>query len=260
MELIKPLETSFIAPDGLQLTIRETNGEDESVLSKVANTNDNSSFPKFVSNICTSVNGDRKPTVAEVSNWKAKNVYYTLLKSRLHSLGKEVTFRLNCSEPSCTYCRTKHPITFEEDLSTYDWDLSKAPPTKDEPGYSKVRISPYPTSNEHHTFTVASGRKYRFKYKTFALELKGLALPQDTIDINTPLVLRELEIESASGWSKVLHFLAIPSREMSEIRKEVQEQDPDWDATSEATCPGCGTIYRTNIFTQPNFFFPGMTT
>lgn len=258
MENFRPQETTFTLPSGNTCTIRETNGEDEAIMSRVKGGNDQTSFAEFLTNIITSYNGGPKPRLFDVMNWKVNDFWYAILKSRIHSLGNEVNFKIKCNGPDC---KRQEPISFDEDLNNYDWDLSKPAPLPGELDYSKVRIFPYNTKEKYHTFTLSSGIECRFKYKTFDIENKGLAVPQSKLDVNSGIVIREFEVrneKAEGGWMRTTNFRHISSRDMAIIRNEVAK-DAEWVASIDAKCPDCGYKHSAIIFTLTDFFFPGIT-
>ena len=75
-------------PSGQGVEIRESNGEDEEVLSKVAYVKDGTSYYRYLANIIV----EPRVNHEEVKKWKSTDIYYAMFKSRLISLGSSMEF------------------------------------------------------------------------------------------------------------------------------------------------------------------------
>ena len=234
---------------GATCVIRETNGEDEEVLSKMANAKDNTSMAKYLANIIQSINGV-KPTYQALQNWKTRDITYAMLRSRIFSLGEVFEFKHKCNNESCEARKSGTPTQYEEDLNQFLVG-----------GSSPNAAIPYTQGDAaEYSIELSSGKVLKAKYKTFANDLKVLAIPESEININSELQLRELHLKDENGnFQRVTFFKAFTSREMSELRKLVLEADPNWTIISEFACPVCKNKTAVNLMTEPSFFFPGVT-
>lgn len=235
-------------PSGRKVTIRESNGHDEGVLSEMK-TNSDEAIPKFISSI---LQGESKQTYAEVIKWKARDVYYLLLKSRIHSLGNIVEFKHQCQNKDCIKCKRKETVTFEEDLNELDFDFSN-PEAKP----NTLAPLPYPADASDFRVQLPSNRVVSLLYKTYEMEYLQQQMDKSAANINAPSLIRELTL-LGNPPEKIKNFAIFTSREMAEIRKATTTLDKDWNPMSTITCPVCETEYNIPILLVPDFFFPGM--
>lgn len=249
-------ETTFIIPTGEEITIRETNGEDEDVISRVGDASNGASINKYISRIIRGTNIPGKTSMSEldVKNWPLANKYFTLLKSRLQNAGNLLVFEFTC--PHCSY---KHPTPFEEDLSIYDWDLSKGNPPEDDP-HSATRIRKYPMGGQtEFKYTLTSGREISFELLSGKSEEYSLNKRREDISKNDELRSRKLKFKSEQGeWVEVENFRTFSTKEMSQIRGLVNKVDISFNMESTITCqnPRCGIISTVPLIAIPAFFFP----
>lgn len=248
--------TQFVTPSKLTIVIREQNGEDEDIISKQRNLRDGNAIHYFLAGIIQTVNG-QKISSSYVENMRNRDKYYTLLKSRIFSLGSELTYRHRCSNPNCNKPEGQDDPMYDEDLTLYDRDFSEGAPedTREE---FKYRIQPYIQEGTHREFKLSSGKEVRYKFLTGVEEKKVLKKDRETMSKNSDIMLRELEWRNESDiLQRVSHFGIFSSREMAEIRKDIEKHDLPFEAISECTCPYCGNVDQISLLAQPDFFFPG---
>lgn len=245
----------FYTPDYRVVTIREQNGEDEEILSNSKNLLKGDAINFFLSRIIMTVDGDKVST-DDVLNLKNKTKYYILLKSRLLSLGNEITYKHKCSNPNCPKPQGLPDTTFEEDLDLYDLNFDPANTVEKAP--FKYRVTPYPDKSTHRLLTLGTGKELKYKYLTGVEEKKLIEMPADQLNKNTDIVVRQLEWKQETGtWVKVQNFRDFSSKEMAEIRKDIVAHDMPFEAVSECTCPYCNTTDLISLMSQSDFFFPG---
>lgn len=248
--------STFVSPSKLQIVIREQNGEDEDIISKQANLMKGDAIHFFLAGIVLTVNG-QKVTSKQIENWRNRDKYYTLLKSRIFSLGSELTYRHRCGNSSCTKPEGKEDELYEEDLSLYDRDFSDTAPADTREDF-KYRIEPYIQDGTHREFKLSTGKELRYKFLTGVEEKKVLQKDRNSMSKNSDIMLRELEWKNdQEQWQRVTHFGIFSSREMSQIRKDIEKHDMPWEAISECECPYCGHVDYISLLAQPDFFFPG---
>lgn len=250
--------TEFVTPSKLHIVIREQNGEDEDVISKAKNLKDGNAIHYFLAGIIQTVNG-AKVGSNYVENMRNRDKYYTLLKSRIFSLGETLTYHHRCSNPNCNKPQGKEDPLYEEDLSLYDKDFSDKAPVDERPDF-QYRIQPYIAEGTHRELKLYSGKELRYKFLTGVEEKKVMQKDRDSMSKNSDIMLRELEWKNENDqWQKVSHFGIFSSKEMTAIRKDIEKHDTPFEAISETTCPFCGTVDYISLLAQPDFFFPGET-
>ncbi len=252
---IGPKEIVYL-PDGFVVTIRERNGEDEDILSKVKDNKDNTAINNFLASIIV----DPKLTPQQIGEMKIKSKYYLLFRSRIQSLGSKVIFKHTFTGDED---KTKEAY-FEEDLNNWDWDFSKPieefPLKPEDAGYFKYKCKPYPKdSKEKEVFelTLASGKKCRMKYLTGEGETKSLGKQMGELTINDKLRVREFELQMNSGnWEKIERFNMMTAKDMAEIRVKLEEMDNQFDLAVETVNPLTNQQEFISMFLKEDFFFP----
>jgi hypothetical protein len=247
--------TEVILPDLTTVTIREQNGADDEILSKMKNSRDNSAVEKFLANIIVSVNPetDKPWTYKEIAAWRSNKINYLVLCSRIFSLGETITFKFRC--PECGYT---DPREFEEDLTNYTSKFDNLKPVSEFP-YVILPFVDKPGVLQR-TLELASGKKIRYKFRTGLADRKSLEIPEEEVSLNTLLAIRELELETSPGkWLKLQNYEVFTSRDMKEIREDIKIHDPIFNVISEITCTNrtCKKLTKVNMMEQPDFFFPG---
>lgn len=243
-----------ILPSQFNITLREQNGDDDDIISRIGNSNDGTAVHKFLASIIldSSLQPGVKLNHIDISKWKSNDKYWALVESRIHSLGNIVKFKHTCSNDKCN-CETP----WEENLEDFRQPFNKTALKSDEEGYSPYLIKPYPNKLETgKEFTLSSNKKIKYQYKTGESESKLLAMKEDDISKNTELIIRNLEIFNGGQWIGVSSFNIFTSKDMSEIRKEVEENDPKFEGISKLTCPKCGNVDHISLLVQADFLFP----
>jgi hypothetical protein len=243
--------TSFKTPSGFEVTIREQNGDDDDIISRMKDSLDGTAINNFISSIVvsSSIKPGGKLTPDDVINLKNRDKYYILLKSRIFSLGSEITYKHKCSNVTCG-----KETEYEEDLKPYDFDFSKP---DEKPSGFKYQILPYKNGQSPEAeIKLSSGKKIRYTYLNGIGDKKLLELNKDDISKNTELLVRSIQCEINGKWQQLENFKFLTAREMSEIRKHVADNDTQFEAISEVICPFCKNIDHISLLTEPTFFFP----
>ena len=249
LPLFKGATTEITLPSSRVVKIRETNGEDDEILSSWNDAADGSNIDNFLSAIIIndSVLGG-KPTPEDISKWPINDKYALLFKQRVFIYGHELKFKAKCTEEKCG-----QEYIYTEDLSKWDNDLSK----DSKKPISSIALRKYPMGlSPQVEFTIASGKKLRYSIVTGELEKKALELKDMTK--NSPLIIRGLEIENKGEWIPVTHFAGFSSKEMLEIRSNVKENDLQFDPMVNWNCnnPLCKKEYSVPLFQIGTFFYP----
>jgi hypothetical protein len=255
LQLYVGKQLTFHAPSGHVFTIREQNADDDETISEIDPENKSESIKNLntlLSKIIidNSVNGKKYLTADEVELLKLKDKYYILLKTRLHSIGKDLKFVYKCPNKEC-----KKEINFKEDLGKYDTDLSKY--DAEAPKY-KYQITPYRNGKElFYDLTLSSGKKVRYFNFNVKEEFKLSKLTK--ISNNTELYARGIQLfNSSTGLYETLGALNVFSKPDSiEINKHIEENDSQFEMFMEMKCPHCKHEWKSPFLYLKDFFFPG---
>lgn len=248
----------FVTPSGFSVTIRETNGDDEDVVSNVGYHQEGTAMHRLIAGVVLNTTAPNaleggKVTHREVANWRSRDIYYVLMKIRKHSQGNMVTFEH-------TFEGRTTPEGFTEDLNLFDFDFSTGnkPAKKGEKDFNPKLPQAYFSDSAYVAGITSSGKKYRFRYVTgeiekLALLNKGKANPS----INDQLRQREFEIELSNGqFQKVDNFAPFSSREMKELRAVLEREDPGYDLITELVSSDRRAREFVSLFMVADFFFP----
>lgn len=237
-------------PSGFKASVRETNGEDEDIVSKLGDNKEGNALYKYLAGI---IMVDDKPvSLEEMLKWKVRDIYYGIMKTRIFTHGSKVVFD-HTFESGLTK-------TFIEDLGFYDWDLSnkeKWPPQLDEEGYDERVIQPYRTPGDWAEGETSSKKRFRFKYLTAEDEIKSTGMRVDDLTINDKLRIREFQLfMSTQTWQKIERFNILSSKDMSEIRTTLERVDPEFNFITTFPNPDTGRQEQQTLLAVPGFFFP----
>lgn len=234
-------------PDSTKVEIRENNGEDEGILSKLADALAGTSISNYLSSIITNdftvPDSEHKLTPADITAWKVNKKTYTLLAARAFSLGNKFLFSHTCGNPQC-----QHTDTFEEDLTPHLEPYSDS---------NKLGVSLYPLGQKDtEEFTLSSGKVCRIDILTGIGENVALAIDRNNYNRNHGLLIRNLQLKHGTEWEKVFQFGMFSSPEMVQLRNKVAELDPIWDPATHITCPKCNNVSVVPLLEEPAFFYP----
>jgi hypothetical protein len=245
--------STFKLPSGNTVSIRETNGADDEILSNLYDIQQGSNMPLFLCSIITHDSAlGRKPLVAEVLNYPKNDQWYLMLIQRIMNRGSELVFDYKCPHKTC---KDKPTQSFTEDLSLLEGDLSDS---KYRPG--KNQIMKYPLgSSLQHEFKTSSGQLIRFDIMTGVHEKKLLEIGDKTQNKNTMLVVRNIQIYQNDEWVNITSFAQFPSKVLSEIRKEVARVDPEFNPVVSGECEYCSKPFASSLWGMADFFWPGET-
>lgn len=243
--------TDIILPSGNKVTIREPNGEDEEMMSRMSDSKDGSNFINYLASIIEKDYAlDAKPLPSQIMEWPMADKYYLLFAQRVIHSGSNLNFTHLCQNGDCA---NEHPEGFpiEQDLNEFDGELGN-PDYKPGPN----QIKPYPGGGARQIqFTLASGRKLRFKILNSILENKQLAITEAGVTRNLPVSLRELEEEVQGKWVLVTQFRSFSRPEMAAIRKKVLESESTFEPVIHINCPYCKTHNIIHVMGIPAFYY-----
>ena len=238
-------------PDGKSwVEIREQNGADDDLLSNRKRAENLMNFCDFISSITlrTNYTENGRLTPEDVASMPALMKYVILVKSRIHSLGKVIGFTYRWPEG--------YEENYEEDLEQLVFsDYHNVP--EDEliekplaiPFYDKLPMDGY------FYLTTSKGKELRY----IPLNTNGEKYLIDNMlegKKNDSILARNLEFKDKNTWHKVTSFVTFSTKEMAEIRKDIQINDPEFTGNILIeSSKGHKTYY--NVMGSPSFFYPG---
>lgn len=244
----------LLLPSGIKVTIREQNGNDDDILSNVSNTKDLTNINLFVSSIVvdTDFTDNKKLSLEDTLNLLMKDKYYILFASRIHSIGKKISFKYDWGKDN------GGSFPYTEDLSNYLWDYTMEFPYENNSKYFKERMQPYPKNAYGiHEKQLSSGKLLRHKCLDGNAEKYLLSLPIEQLTKNVELKARNLELKNKEGtWEKVDNFKFFSKKEMMELHKYINEIDTSFSGNTEITNPVNGQIIDYVIMQSMDFFYP----
>lgn len=222
---------------GKKVKIRETNGDDDAILSKIKDASDGSNINNFLANIIEmDYDLARKPLSTDILDWLVNDKYYLLFKQRMINQGKDFLFTNECKQ-----CKAKNEFT--EDLGVLDELANRDYKYK----LGKEKIA---------EFTISSGQKLRIHLLDGYLEKEGLDKVEGETNQNTSLTNRHIEIFEAGSWVRLFSFGRFKSKVMGEIRGFVKRHDTQFEPIVHFPCPKCETAYSVPLMYIPVFFYP----
>ena len=254
--VFKGQEHELVLPSGRKIVIRETNGDDDEMLSNLKDAKSGDNLTNFLANIVVSDSliPVKTPTTVDVLAWPVSDRYYALFKQRIINQGHLMKFDFICQAEDCPSQKSgDKAIAMEQDLNEYDGDLADS-------NYKPVLVTSvkkYPNGTKSLVeFETSSKKKLRFKILNGILQKKQLDDTGANSNKNSQLYIREIELYTGGNWIILTHFKMFPSREMSEIRKLVEDSDPFFYPMVKFNCPHCKTPYSLPLFEIPVFYWP----
>ncbi len=237
--------TDITIPTGGKLTIRESTGQDDDILSNVY-LDEAGIINKYLANIIVKGLDGKKPTEDDIERFTLRDKYTVLIKSRIHSLGKNLIFKYKW-EASDT------ELDYEVDLSDYVWDDYSKFPEKDSEDYFQERIAPYKVKS----FELNIGDKeLRMKLLDGVGERLLMETPENQRTINKQLTARALEMHHGDKWLPVTNFGAFSSRELVQLRALYETNDPDLQGLVKIDNPQSGESIELSLIGIKDFYFP----
>lgn len=236
-------------PSGKIVTIRESNGEDDGILSRVKDASDNANLLNYLSSIIIQDHDTKeKPSAGDILDWLSNDKLYLLFKQRIINIGSEFVLVNTCANDKC-----KEKTQYIEDLSEMDGDLSQKDYTP-----KGNQIYKYATGKKKTIeFTTSRNNAFQFDLMTGVLEKKNLDVRDDDRDINAILTARNIRFFSGGKWIPLFEFRRFPSKEMNELRGYIMKNDKLFEPRVNFACPKCQTPYSAILFNVPVFFYPG---
>jgi len=241
-----------LLPSQYEIVIREQNGDDDDTLTRVSVDDQLGPINTFIKDIIVwDYSLGRKPEYEDILNMKLNDKYCTLISSRIFSLGSDLKFDYSWSEDD-------KPFEYIENLIPYIGDYSKPLPELGEPGYFKYCIPRYANGVENEVkLNTSSGKELKYSYLNGVGEKYLLELKEKDLSINKQLLARQIQWKAPTGeWVHVQNFKKFSPKEMSELRKSVADNDPDFRGLTDLENPETGEIIQIPLIGIKSFFYP----
>lgn len=220
-------------PSGRKVTVLETTGEAERLLSSIQKNQDLSVINRFLVLVTENLDGKKgKPAESDFKNMLTGDRSFILLNVRKITHGSLVEFNLDC--PSCG-SKSDHDLDLEESLQ---------------------EMESYPNGDER-VFSVDVGPgKIFFELPSGDTELK-IAKTKNP-EINTKLRSMKLWEETDNGKFPI-NLDMLKSKWIVELRKALKENEYKLDTTASVQCPNCNHVSHVDIMGSIDFLFPAST-
>ena len=228
----------IILPSSKEITIRESNGADDELISTIADVATGDNINKFLASvIIMDEDLGRAPTVPETQDYKDADRWATIFHQRILTRGNELVFSYVCSSKNC-----RHKFELTEDLSLLESSIPSYPNKK----ATQVEI------------LISSGKRFIFDILTEKHIKKQLGVNVNGENKNLPLTIRNIrQLDGLNSDKNLIYFGAYSSREMSEIRAAIKKAEAEFNPRVEIKCPNCGSDESQLLFSIPDFFWPG---
>lgn len=252
------ISTEFL-PSCKMVTYRETNGDDDGMVSRIADIANGDNFTNFISSIVIKdeqfLNG--KPSPQDVKQWKTNDRFSLLLKQRIFNRGAELEFEHICSNPKC-----ERPNEQTRNLSDFDTNFEEViKMNRDEQDQffkaNPDKLPPYPMQQAtSFEFNVEGLGRLQMDILTTQLEQDYEKKVGESRNSNSMLLMRNLRMLKREEWIPITFFTNISSRVMDIIRAHVHKFDRQWNPSFPIECPNCQQVDLLNPFLIPAFYFP----
>ena len=226
------------------VTIRERNGEDEGILSRMEDFQSGIAIPKFLAAI---IEGPKKYTAQEIQAWPIRSKYYLMYKERMWQYGPLVNW-----EQPFEFQGTEFKVPYEENIDWFDRDLAKGQEVE-----KKGQIIAYPKDKKNITFTTASGKNTRMEFLTGAAEVMLMeSKPVGELNINDRFKIRNFELQDKNGvWHKLQMFNMLSAKDMTELRNHLEVADPEFNLNVTVKNPKSQETSQVSLMQLIDFFF-----
>lgn len=256
MEMLNVNTTTFTVPSGAQYTIREQNGQDEEVLTNVAEANRGMNITNFLQGIIMSSSyKNGKLSIKEVMDIPVLDRQCILIKSRIFSIGEELEFSYKW--PKQGEDNKFEEFEYTQDLNEYLFDYANRENITEEELLEKPNAIPfYPGEVGGIEHTLKSGKKIRFHVADGNTELSIFKMRAADQTRNTDLIMRGLELEVDGKWDRVTNFSLFTVKDMREMRKLVNAIDPMPNLVVDIENPNTSEHQEIPLMALSSFFFP----
>lgn len=226
------------------VVIREMTGEDEDILTLVADQKDGLSVAKFISNVTMQAH-----SIDEIQSWRIRDKYLIMLEVVRLSYGDEFAFTYQWPDG--------YKADYETNLGEYALDSNSDNSEKAFLYPEEVNSTKLIVTQEKVEFKLDDyPEKMGFKFLTGELEALSLLVPEGNVSLNDELRNREFYIISNGNPIRVNNFRIFKSKTMAKIRSKIEEFDKGWNALITITHPKTRETKKVSLFSLTDFFFP----
>ena len=245
----------LVLPSGFKVTIREQNGNDDDILSNQATARDLSNINIFLASLIIETDlpfaKGGKLTSALVNKILLRDKYYIIFASRIHSMGKTVSFEFDWGDTE------GGKVTYNDDLTNFVWDYTNVMPKQGEENYYFDRIKPYPSgAYDIQHLTLTSGKQLKFHFMNGDSEQYLLKVPLELQSRNNELRARGLSLLVKDEYVPVKNFQFFSKRDMAELNKTIKNGDPSFTGITKLENPHNGESIDFPIMRAEGFFYP----
>lgn len=222
-----------VLPSGRKITVLETTGHAERLLSSMQKGQDLSVINRFLSLVTENLDG--KPGAVaenEFNKMLTGDRSYVLLQVRCISHGSMVDFHLDC--PSCG-SKSEHELNLHECLDS---------------------MVPYPGGDQREFVVNVGPGSIHFELSTGDTEIKIAKIKNP--EINTKIRAMKIWEETESGKFPI-DLDVLKSKWIADLRKAIKDNECVLDTTAQIQCPSCGLNQRVDIMGNLDFLFPHST-
>lgn len=252
--ILEGFKREFVGPTGYKYTIREQNGADDDILSNELEARTLKNLSRFIASIVvnTDYTSNGRLTVDQAHNLPCLDKYCILFNSRIHSIGSELEFEFDWGSDNGGV------LTYSQDLNGFLFDYS-LDPTEDLLKSKPDAIPYYPNGKKIKDLEIVTSSGKRLLYDLLSGEGESyiLNLPKEQNTKNKALIARNLRLEVNGKMEKVESFHVFSIKDMAEIRKEVQANDPIFNAITTIENPISNISTQVSIVGMRGFFYPG---
>ena len=255
---------TFTAPSGQTYTIREQNGQDEEILTNVADVKNIMNLTKFIQALI--VGTSRKPngrglTVEEVLALPILDRYCIIFNARIFSLGNIMEFTYNWTMSDGSVDKLEFEQDLNEFLLPYDRILAKDITEEElndicDSKPHAIPMYPMPGQEKGIELTLESGKRIKFDLLDGNGERYAVKLTDEKTTRNAEFLARNLYLEVDGRWDRVQNFSLFTRKEMAEMRKHVRAIDPVFQSLTDLTHPTTGETIQYPLIGNSAFFFP----
>ena len=243
----------LITPSGHHVTIRQQNGEDDDILTKGSSVMDGSATSNFIRAIVVQSDYSKSPTITpeDIINMKLCDKYFIMVASRIFSLGANLIFDYDWGQGKIS--------KYVEDLNQYLWDYNDSEnfPEIGAPEYFKYRIRPHKhPKDKFREIKLTSGKEVSYHFSNSKSEAYVMNLVTENQFKNQELLARGLTLKEDGTYINVKGFKKFTAFDMMEIRKDIEDNDPNLEIMSDVENPNTGEMVPLPILGTPDFFFP----
>lgn len=255
--IFKGKTDTFKLLSGKLVTLRESNGEDESKLSNVKDALDGTNLLNFLSGVIIAVDGvDTVVSPKELGEWHRNDIYYALLCQRILTHGADMEMSAFCNNPECKCSakKTKHPFVVDIPLNEYLMDA------KDENNETLATAAPaYPLGLKQETDAMIlpkTGIQVKFRIESFNEYMNNVKNTGNNLNKNTVILDHKTELFIQDRFQPLTVLTALSASQAGEVRKEINKLDPIFYPSAEYECLECGTPHEERLMNIPSFFYP----